>query len=78
VATGTGASLPLRGARIVDLRRRVVHRTASRAPATDRSVAQESSAVGDDGPMDPKIVKIIALVLVFCLVGMTFLGLLFF
>jgi len=34
--------------------------------------------VGDDVDMDPKFVKIVALVLVVCLVGMTFLGLLFF
>jgi hypothetical protein len=34
--------------------------------------------VGDDSCMDPKTVKIVALVLIVCLVGMTFLGMLFF
>jgi hypothetical protein len=33
-----------------------------------------SSPVGDDGRMDPKTVKIIALVLIICLVGMVFIG----
>jgi hypothetical protein len=38
----------------------------------------KSSPVGDDGPMDPQIVKIIAVVLILCLIGATFVGLLFF
>ena len=33
-----------------------------------------SSRLGDDVRMDPKIVKIIALVLIVCLVGMVFIG----
>jgi hypothetical protein len=37
-----------------------------------------SPELGDDSCMDPKTVKIIALVLIVCLVGMTFLGLIFF
>jgi hypothetical protein len=42
------------------------------------SPLRNTGSVGDDVSMDPKIVKTIALVLVVCLVGMTFLGLLFF
>jgi hypothetical protein len=34
--------------------------------------------VGDDGGMDQQIVKVVALVLIVCLVGATFVGVLFF
>ncbi len=30
--------------------------------------------MGDDGVMDPKIVKIIAILLIVCLIGMVFIG----
>lgn len=30
--------------------------------------------MGDDGGMDPKIVKIIAILLIVCLIGMVFIG----
>lgn len=30
--------------------------------------------MGDDGAMDPKIVKIIAILLIVCLIGMVFIG----
>jgi hypothetical protein len=44
------------------------------APPRARSRAGKSQPVGDDGRMDSKIVKIIALVLIICLVGMVFIG----
>ncbi len=30
--------------------------------------------MGDDGVMDPQIVKIIAIILILCLIGMVFIG----
>jgi len=30
--------------------------------------------MGDDGAMDPQIVKIIAIILIICLIGMVFIG----
>jgi phage shock protein PspC (stress-responsive transcriptional regulator) len=51
------------------------------APAHARTTAWlpgKSGPVGDDGGMDPQIVKIIAVVLIVCLIGATFVGVLFF
>ncbi len=51
------------------------------APAHARTTARlpgKSCPVGDDGAMDPQIVKIIAVVLIVCLIGATFVGVLFF
>jgi hypothetical protein len=48
------------------------------APSVGRGLARNAPMMGDNPCMDPKTIKIVALVLIVCLVGMTFLGLLFF
>jgi hypothetical protein len=72
------ASLPPHGRRTAVQPTRTEQRSKDLRRPSGRACAGSARLVGDDGHMDPKFVKIVALVLVVCLVGMTFLGLLFF